>query len=76
LKTFLFDLGFGSYVMDAYSELGTVSTAQSCPYSIRLATLDDLQALQFIVDESVTYYEAEPLFLKKRACFQTTNCVN
>lgn len=65
LNTFLYDMGYGSYVVDSYSRLKTVDTMQECPYQIRLATLNDLPIMQPLVDESVRYYEMEPLFLKR-----------
>ncbi len=34
---------------------------------VRIATLDDLQEMQPLVDESVLYYKMEPLFLKREA---------
>lgn len=67
LKAFLYDMGFGSYVVDSYSRLNTFDTMQKCPYQIRLATLDDLQEMQPLVDESVLYYKMEPLFLKRES---------
>jgi len=65
LKEFLYDLGFGAYAVDAFSRLPLVKLEQESPYSIRLATDTDLSALKPIVDESVTYYIEEPLFLKR-----------
>lgn len=65
LKSFLYDLGFGSHVVDAYSRPNKVNVMCECSYSIRLATLDDLMAMKLIVDESALYYEKEPLFLKR-----------
>jgi len=67
LKEFLYDMGFGSYVVDSYLRVNAFDLMQECPYQIRLATLDDLPAMQPLVYESVQYYEMEPLFLKREA---------
>jgi GNAT superfamily N-acetyltransferase len=67
LKTFLYDMGFGSYLADSYSRLNSLEILQSCPYQIRLAASDDLEEMQSLVDESVQYYNMEPLFLKRES---------
>ncbi len=67
LKSFLYDMGFGSYLADSYSRLNSFDSLQNCPYQIRLAALDDLQDMQSLVDESVLYYNMEPLFLKRES---------
>ncbi|MCL2719513.1 MAG: GNAT family N-acetyltransferase [Lachnospiraceae bacterium] len=69
LKTFFYDLGFGSYVVDAYAKPSVVESiienGINCPFKIWLADEDDLDKLEEIIHESLRYYEAEPLFLRR-----------
>ncbi len=64
LKNRLYDLGFGSYVVDACQ-----STAKrmesSCDYPIHFATLKDADALLAFANTSTAYYLSSPLFLKR-----------
>jgi GNAT superfamily N-acetyltransferase len=66
LKTCLFELGFGLYVVDAYRDLSPISGG-SLPrgISVRIAELPDVEALGGVVQESAAYYAESPLFLKR-----------
>ena len=65
LQTFLFELGFGLYVVDAYRDLQNIppdTTANDA--LVRQATREDIDGLFALVRETETYYPQAPLFLK------------
>lgn len=64
LKTVLFDLGYGSYLIDALTE-PNISNNQRSLYQIRKAGIEDSEVLFELVKESNQYYASAPLFLKR-----------
>ena len=64
LRGVLFDLGFGSYLIDAFAcaNYGIVSNSV---YKIRKAQFQDAEILYDLVEESREYYSSAPLFLKR-----------
>ncbi len=67
LRAMLYDLGFGSYVIDAYR--GVPETARGFDHHFRIsrATAGDAAAVCDLVEESREYYGAAPIFLKRCA---------
>lgn len=64
LKTTLFDLGFGSYLIDAVRVCNGKDDRQF-KYDIKKATLNNVNNLYQLVKESQAYYASAPLFLKR-----------
>jgi GNAT superfamily N-acetyltransferase len=64
LKNTLYDLGFGSYLIDAFARTDTKPDADS-GYEIRKADLNDTDILFTLAEESRHYYASSPLFLKR-----------
>lgn len=64
LKTILFDLGYGSYLIDAFSCCNKEYNVQSV-CDIRKATTKNIDELFELVTESNQYYTSAPLFLKR-----------
>lgn len=64
LKTVLFDLGYGSYLIDAFSDVNIQSSEKS-QCEIRKATTKNIDILYELVEESNQYYASAPLFLKR-----------
>ncbi|WDV45823.1 GNAT family N-acetyltransferase [Clostridiaceae bacterium M8S5] len=64
LKTLLFDLGYGSYLIDAFSECNKIYNEKSI-CDIRKAELKDVDELFELVKESSQYYTSAPLFLRR-----------
>ena len=64
LKNILFDLGYGSYLIDAFSGLNIKSDSE-CLCEIRKAGSEDINTLYELVEESKEYYQSAPLFLKR-----------
>jgi len=64
LKNALYDLGFGSYLIDAFSRTDVKLDADS-GYEIRRAALNDTDILFTLAEESRQYYASSPLFLKR-----------
>jgi GNAT superfamily N-acetyltransferase len=58
-------LGFGSYVVDAYAQPNKIEDGFECPYQIWLAEVQHLKDLKKLYHESLRYYKAAPLFLKR-----------
>lgn len=67
VKNALFDVGFGSYVVDAFATLKPMKLAQDSCCSIAKADIDDAYVLFKVVDESRSYYSESPIFLKMEA---------
>lgn len=64
LRNFLYDLGFGSYLIDAFSLTNyRVNTTNN--YGIRKAELQDVDILHDLVEESRDYYSSAPIFLRR-----------
>jgi len=64
LKTVLFDLGYGSYLIDAFNSVKIHSTEKS-QCEIRRATTENIDILYDLVEESKEYYASAPLFLSR-----------
>jgi len=64
LKNILFDLGYGSYLIDAFSSLN-IKPEGECLFEIKKADLEDINTLYLLVEESEEYYKSAPLFLKR-----------
>ncbi|HEY9061129.1 MAG TPA: GNAT family N-acetyltransferase [Pseudobacteroides sp.] len=64
LRDILYDLGFGSYLIDAFTITDNKIYSNS-PYEIRRAELQDVEILYSLVEESRQYYHSAPLFLKR-----------
>ena len=64
LKDILFDLGYGSYLIDAFSGLN-IKSDSDCVCKIRKAAFEDINTLYELVEESKEYYQSAPLFLKR-----------
>jgi predicted acetyltransferase len=69
LKNILFDLGYGSYLIDAFSSLNIKSDSE-CLCEIRKAGSEDINTLYELVEESKEYYQSAPLFLKRDRIFK------
>jgi ribosomal protein S18 acetylase RimI-like enzyme len=65
LKGFSYDMGFGSYVVDACIKNGTIEEP-NCRYEITKAETKDSELLFNLVDESRRYYLDSPIFLKRK----------
>jgi GNAT superfamily N-acetyltransferase len=64
LRRALFEVGYGSYLIDAFSTLD-INGVDNCPYEVRKATIDDAAELYELVEESREYYSSAPLFLRR-----------
>ncbi|MEG1255082.1 GNAT family N-acetyltransferase [Clostridium sp.] len=64
LRTVLFDLGYGSYLIDAFNDCNNKYNEKSI-CDIRKATIKNSGALYDLVKESNQYYASAPLFLKR-----------
>lgn len=64
LKKVLFNLGYGSYLIDAFSD-SNIKYSGELINDIRKATMKDKDVLYMLVKESIEYYASAPLFLKK-----------
>ena len=64
LRSILYDLGFGSYLIDAFTLTDfRINTTNN--YKIRKAELRDVDALYDLVEESREYYSSAPIFLNR-----------
>jgi len=64
LRNILFDLEYGSYVIDAFSSLNIRSSNES-KYIVRKASIEDIDPLYELVEDSLEYYRSAPLFLRR-----------
>ena len=64
LKNSLYDLGFGSYLIDAFARTDAKLDAVSS-YEIKKASSNDANILYSLAEESREYYASSPLFLKR-----------
>ncbi|MCB2297885.1 GNAT family N-acetyltransferase [Clostridium tagluense] len=64
LKNILFDLGYGSYLIDAFSGLN-IKPDSECLFEIKRASSEDINTLYELVEESKEYYQSAPLFLTR-----------
>jgi GNAT superfamily N-acetyltransferase len=68
LQIYLFELGFGLYVVDAYRDLSPIPQDMIAHSGrVRQATHKDLDDLFAIVKESDAFYAKAPLFLKRES---------
>jgi len=65
MKTGLYELGFGSYVVDACQDTSKRMERVRCDYIIELATPQDIDALLEIANSSNHYYVSSPIFLQR-----------
>lgn len=64
LRDILFDLGFGSYLIDAFTCADNrISSNSAC--KISKAEAQDVDTLYSLVEESREYYSSAPIFLKR-----------
>jgi ribosomal protein S18 acetylase RimI-like enzyme len=66
LKEFSYDIGFGSYVVDACIKNGTMEEETNCQYKITRADKNDCKLLYDLAEESRHYYLNAPIFLKRK----------
>ena len=64
LKNILFDLGYGSYLIDAFSSLSNKPEGE-CLFEIKKASSEDINTLYELVEKSEEYYKSAPLFLNR-----------
>lgn len=64
LRGVLFEVGYGSYLIDAFSTVD-VSDGNSCSCVVREATSEDINVLCELVEESREFYRSAPLFLRR-----------
>lgn len=64
VKHALFDVGFGSYVVDAFLKPKPIQSTPDTICSIKKADESDANALFGLVKESLSYYSESPIFLK------------
>ncbi len=60
----LYDIGFGSHVINAYTKVQKPVSQTNCKYKISRATYSDAEVLLKLIKESVQYYLNSPIFLK------------
>ena len=65
LKDILYDIGFGSHVIDAYTKVQKPVCQTDSKYKISAATCSNAEALLELVKESVRFYIGSPIFLKR-----------
>ncbi len=65
LKDMLYDIGFGSYVMDACQRVSQNILQTNCPYRITRAVSGDAGALVKLEQESDQYLLGSPIFIKR-----------
>lgn len=61
----LYNLGFGAYLIDAYTVQRNAGFPTPSAWTIRRAGLADIDELYELVAESKSYYQASPLFLPR-----------
>lgn len=64
-KDLLYDVGFGSYVVDACTKTKKSTNNIDCTYQITKATPNDVDVLLDLVAQSLEYYIDTPIFLKR-----------
>jgi len=65
LKDMLYDIGFGSYVIDACQKVSKNMLQTNCPYRITRAVSNDADALLMLENELDQYLLNSPIFLKR-----------
>lgn len=66
-RDMLYDIGFGSYVIDACMNVSKVKIGIDQTYVITKANTEDVDVLYDLVKESMQYYLDTPIFLKRHA---------
>lgn len=64
LRSILYDLGFGSYLIDAFANTNSEITSRSM-FKIERAEEKDKHVLYDLVEKSREYYSSAPLFLRR-----------
>ena len=64
IKDAFFDLGFGSYVVDAFSALSEIPSCKNS-FNISKAAISDAESLYEMEEKSSRYYSLSPIFLTK-----------
>ncbi len=65
LKKMLYDIGFGSHVIDACQKASETTLQIDCPYKTSKAVPADPVLLFDLAEESRNYYLNAPIFLKR-----------
>jgi len=65
LRNILYDIGFGSHVIDAYVKVKEPVALTKSKYKISKATNNDIEVLMELINESGQYYLQSPIFLKR-----------
>lgn len=65
LKDMLYDIGFGSHVIDAYTKVQKPVCQIDCKYKISVAARSDAEVLLALIRESEDFYIESPIFLKR-----------
>lgn len=65
LKDMLYDIGFGSHVIDAYTKVQEPACRINSKYKVSVAAYSDAEALLALMKESVYFYIESPIFLKR-----------
>ncbi len=65
LRDMLYDIGFGSYVMDACQKVSQNTLTTNCAYRVTKAISDDADLLLKLANETPRYYSDAPIFLKR-----------
>jgi GNAT superfamily N-acetyltransferase len=64
LRSILYDLGYGSYLVDAYTHKNGTLIINPV-YEVKEAKLQDAEILYDLVEESREYYRSAPIFLNR-----------
>lgn len=64
-KDMLYDVGFGSYVIDACTKTRKAAGEIDCSYPITIAVHKDVDVLLDLAGQSLEYYIDTPIFLKR-----------
>lgn len=62
LKDMLYDIGFGSHVIDAYKKIEKPVSQIDSKYRISVAAYSDAEVLLELIKESVHFYIESPIF--------------
>lgn len=65
LKDMLYDIGFGSYVIDACQKVTSNMIQSACQYRVTKATINDADILLRFANETEKHYYSAPIFLKR-----------
>lgn len=65
LKNMLYNIGFGSYVIDACQKILPNMFQVNCPFRITKAVSNDVDVLLKLANETTKYYSDAPIFLRR-----------